>query len=126
MRHIFVIALLASGLASAADSLSDEEKFEAASRAVNSIDIVLKLYFLDNGSYPSVEQGLAILASTNASPNGAYLKKDPIDPWGRAYAYSESLPCPYAFSYGADGKLGGDGYATDIYPYGMPCDTPNK
>jgi len=126
MRRLLIVTLLTSSFASATESLSEEEKAEAAYRAANSIVIALKLYFLDNGSYPSTEQGLAVLASVNASSKGAYLKREPIDPWGRAYAYSASSPCPYAFSLGADGSFGGDGYDADVYPYGMPCENPNK
>lgn len=126
MRSFLVAVLVAISAVSAADSLSEEEKGEAAYRQANTLTMILSLYFLDHGSYPSEEQGVAVLASSSASPKGAYLKSDPIDPWGRRYAYSATLPCPYVFSLGADGRIGGDGYDADIYPYGKPCGTPNK
>ncbi len=57
------------------------------------IPTALKLYELDNGAFPTTEQGLSALRirpATNPIPqdwNGPYLEKDPIDPWGRPYVY---------------------------------------
>lgn len=53
----------------------------------------LKLYELDNGNYPSSEEGLNALLnkpSSAVSWNGPYLEKKPVDPWGRDYKYK----CP--------------------------------
>jgi general secretion pathway protein G len=50
----------------------------------------LKLYELDNGSFPSSEEGLNALLNRPSSANnwnGPYLEKKPIDPWGREYKY---------------------------------------
>jgi len=53
----------------------------------------LKLYELDNGNFPSTNQGLKALrtkASTNPVPrnwNGPYIEKEPNDPWGNPYEY---------------------------------------
>ena len=50
----------------------------------------LKLYELDNGMFPSTEEGLnALLAkpASAASWNGPYLERKPLDPWGREYKY---------------------------------------
>ncbi len=50
----------------------------------------LKLYELDNGEFPSTDEGLAALLVKPASANnwkGPYLEKKPIDPWGREYKY---------------------------------------
>ena len=58
------------------------------------IATALKLYELDNGTFPSTVQGLAALKvkpSTNPIPanwNGPYIEKNPIDPWGRAYVFA--------------------------------------
>jgi len=57
------------------------------------IPTALKLYELDNGAFPSTEQGLNALRvkpATNPIPqnwSGPYLEKEPIDPWGRSYVY---------------------------------------
>ena len=58
------------------------------------IPTALKLYELDNGFFPSTEQGLdALMKKPVTSPtpqnwNGPYLEKTPVDPWGRPYQYS--------------------------------------
>lgn len=58
------------------------------------ISTALDLYELDNGTFPSSEQGLKSLISKPSSspvPNnwkGPYLKKNNFsDPWGREYQY---------------------------------------
>ena len=75
-------------------------KAESAKIAVAKADInthlstALKLYELDNGVFPTKEQGLDALRvkpSSNPIPtnwNGPYIEKEPIDPWGRPYEYS--------------------------------------
>ncbi len=80
---------------------------------------------MDNGFYPSTEQGLDALIrmpSTGQVPknyrSGGYLdkKKMPADPWGNQYVYiSPGMQGDYDIvSYGADGTPGGEGYNADI------------
>lgn len=126
MRLLMLAMLATVNMANAADRLSEEEKGIAAYREANAINMILRLYALENGKYPSEEQGLAMLTSSSASPKGEYFKREPIDPWGRNYVYTASPFCSYVFSLGADGKTGGNGFDADIYPYGMPCGTPNN
>jgi general secretion pathway protein G len=50
----------------------------------------LKLYELDNGAFPTSEEGLNALLekpSSTANWNGPYIEKKPVDPWGREYKY---------------------------------------
>jgi len=50
----------------------------------------LKLYELDNGNFPTTDEGLNALLvkpSSASSWNGPYLEKKPLDPWGREYKY---------------------------------------
>ena len=81
------------------------------------------MYKLDNFSYPSTEQGLDALAKKPSgvpdAPNwrkGGYLDKPPKDPWSRPYLYLHpgSHGDVDVFSYGADGKPGGDGEDADV------------
>jgi general secretion pathway protein G len=57
------------------------------------IAVALDLYELDNGRYPTTEQGLEALRAKPASPpvprnwNGPYLRRSPADPWGNPYQY---------------------------------------
>ena len=74
------------------------------------IATALKLYELDNGNFPSTEEGLNALLSKPGSAinwNGPYLEKKPIDPWSREYKYKspgEHNPADYdLYSLGRDG-----------------------
>lgn len=70
----------------------------------------LKLYELDNGEFPSTEEGLNALLTKPSSTNnwkGPYLEKKPLDPWGREYKYKspgEHRTADYdLYSLGKDG-----------------------
>lgn len=74
------------------------------------IATALKLYELDNGGFPTTEEGLNALLSKAASApswNGPYLERKPFDPWGREYKYKspgEHRTADYdLYSLGKDG-----------------------
>lgn len=81
----------------------------------------LKLYKLDNGVYPSTEQGLDALVSPPTvgilprrwNPEG-YLEKVPLDPWGHPYLYLSDGKQYKLASLGADGEEGGEDENADI------------
>jgi general secretion pathway protein G len=82
------------------------------------IATALKLYELDNGTFPTTVEGLAALLiqpSSAVNWNGPYLESRPIDSWGREYQYEspgKHRPQDYdLFSFGKDGKEGGDDIA---------------
>lgn len=88
---------------------------------ISEMEQAMDLYKLDVGRYPLDSEGLQALAQKPATAsgwNGPYLKKAlPQDPWGGAYQYKavgRNGP-PDIFSFGADGKVGGEGDAADIY-----------
>jgi general secretion pathway protein G len=98
-----------------------ESKVKAAKIQIESFNSALDLYYLDVGSYPNSNDGLAALVQRpgNAeSWNGPYLKGGvvPNDPWGHQYVYrSPAEHAPYEIvSYGSDGQEGGAGTAADI------------
>ncbi|MBN1586609.1 MAG: type II secretion system major pseudopilin GspG [Candidatus Omnitrophica bacterium] len=71
---------------------SEQARKQVAAADINSnISVALKLYEMDNGSFPSSSEGLEALlkkpASGAASWSGPYLEKSPVDPWGQAYKY---------------------------------------
>lgn len=84
------------------------------------IDSSLGMYELDNGRYPTTEQGLeALITKPSGEPapvnwNGPYLKKKtvPKDPWGRAYVYrfpgTKNTDGYDLFSTGPDGTESAD------------------
>ena len=74
------------------------------------IATALKLYELDNGSFPTSTDGLNALLSKSSSAsnwNGPYLERKPLDPWGREYNYKspgEHRTADYdLYSFGNDG-----------------------
>jgi general secretion pathway protein G len=100
---------------------TDEARQTAAKTDIATIMQALKLYKLDNGIYPTQQQGLQALVvkpTTPPIPNNwkPYLEKLPTDPWGNPYQYlNPGVKGPVdVFSYGADGKPGGEGANADI------------
>ncbi|BCA80379.1 type II secretion system major pseudopilin GspG [Desulfuromonas sp. AOP6] len=101
----------------------EEARRTKAAVQIKSIEEALALYKLDNGNFPSTEQGLAALAQKPATGliptryrEGGYLKKIPQDPWNNNYVYlSPGTRGDYdLLSYGADGEPGGEGKNADI------------
>src|SRR6266705_2689722 len=113
---IVVIAVLASLVAPNVFQHVAEAKDTAARSQIEMLGAALDAYRLDNGRYPTTEQGLAGLWSEpRADPQprnwrGPYLRKDvPLDPWRQPYVNGFDL-----LSFGADGKPGGSGDDADI------------
>ncbi|HEX6616917.1 MAG TPA: type II secretion system major pseudopilin GspG [Gemmatimonadales bacterium] len=99
---------------------------EATARSqIEMLGAALDAYRLDNGRYPTTEQGLAALWNPPpgeprpANWRGPYLRKDvPADPWSRPYVYrspgEQSRGGYDLLSLGEDGKPGGAGEAADV------------
>lgn len=99
----------------------EKAKVRAARAQIELLGTALDTFRLDNGRYPSSQEGLAALRQRPFGVDrwdGPYLKKDvPGDPWGRPYFYRSPGEGgrPYdLLSYGADGAPGGDGDSRDI------------
>ena len=120
---ITIIGILAALIVPRIMDRPDQARATAARADVNAIMSALKLYKLDNGVYPSNEQGLQALVKKpergdiprNWKPGG-YLEKLPQDPWGTDYQYlNPGIRSEVdVFSMGADRKPGGEGYDADI------------
>lgn len=100
----------------------DQARVTAANADLRTIGAALKMYRLDNGDYPTSDQGLKALAvkpTTAPLPMGwnpeGYLPDVPKDPWGRDYVYQAPAPGGFSLiSLGKDGKPGGEGLDADI------------
>jgi general secretion pathway protein G len=120
---IVILGILAALIVPRIMDRPDQARATAARADVNAIMGALKLYKLDNGTYPSNEQGLLALVKKpdrgdvprNWKPGG-YLEKLPQDPWGTDYQYlNPGIRGEVdVFSMGADRKPGGEGYDADI------------
>lgn len=99
----------------------DEARVTAARSDIQQIGNALELYRLDNGQYPSSDQGLNALVeepagypeARNWSSEG-YLKRLPVDPWGEPYLYFNEDRSIEVYSFGVDRKEGGEGIDADI------------
>ena len=99
-----------------------ESRVTAARNQIINFQTALGTYNLDNGTFPTTEQGLQALRAKPAEAarwNGPYLTQDvPKDPWGHDYLYrypgEHNNDEPEIISLGADGQPGGDGLNADI------------
>ena len=123
MVVIIVLGLLAALVGPRILGRVSEAKSATARTQIELLGTALDNYRLDNGEYPTTEQGLAALQEKPtrepipANWRGPYLQKAlPNDPWGRPYVYrapgqDEEFDL---LSYGKDGQSGGEGDSADI------------
>jgi general secretion pathway protein G len=125
MVVIVILGILAGLIVPRIMGRPDEARMAKARIQMESIETALKLYKLDNGNYPSTEQGLQALVeapTVGQLPKnwrtGGYLEKGkvPKDPWDRDYLYiSPGAHGDFDLSSrGADGEPGGEGKDKDI------------
>ena len=121
MVVLVIIGVLAALIVPNVLERADDARISAARTDVNNLMQALKLYRLDNQRYPSSEQGLQALVQRPDKPPvpgnwKPYLDKLPNDPWGQPYVYvNPGIKGEIdVMSYGADGKLGGEGKNADV------------
>lgn len=98
--------------------------YEKKARAdFKNIETTLKVYRIDNYTYPTTEQGLeALVTAPNVAPEprnyppGGYMDSLPKDPWGRDYVYISpgDVKAYDIYTLGADGLNGGEGDNADL------------
>ena len=103
---------------------ADKAKVQTAGTQIKMLGGALQTMRLDISRWPTEQEGLALLttrpAGTEAARGwaGPYLDEAvPSDPWGKPYQYAPqaSGDQPYTlYSFGADGKPGGEGQDADI------------
>ena len=123
---VMIIGMLMAVIANRFLGRAQEAQVTLAATQLRQIEQALEMYRLDNGRYPTEEQGLRALVREPESepaprnyPPGGYLKSDGIrDPWSLEYEYI--VPGQYnshsfdLFSYGPDGAEGGEAQDADI------------
>lgn len=116
-----IIAMLAGIVGPQVMKHMGASKTKAARVQIEDLAASLDMYKLDEGRYPTAQQGLSALVERPSDAkrwNGPYLRKDkiPQDPWNQDYHYV--FPGQHGkfdlFSYGADEKEGGEGEDQDI------------
>lgn len=122
---IVIIGILAGYVGPKLMGRPEEAKRTKAMLQIQGIETALKMYKLDNGMYPSTEQGLQALVEPPSTGrlapqwrDGGYLDKNklPMDPWKNEFVYlSPGLQGDFDLSsYAADGEAGGEGDGLDI------------
>jgi general secretion pathway protein G len=123
MVVMVILALLVAAVAPNILGRTDQARITIAKQDIRNISNALDLYRLDNHTYPSTEQGLMGLVQRptgfpepkNWNRDG-YLKALPKDPWGNDYQYvSPGVNGAFdLYSFGSDGREGGDDSNADI------------
>lgn len=127
MAVVLIIALLGTLVGTAVVGQIDKARVTTAKTQIKQLEAALEFYQMDNGRYPTSDQGLEALISeptieplaTDYRPEG-YLKGGavPRDPWKETYNYqSPGSNNPHSFdlwTYGKDRQAGGDGTSTDL------------
>ncbi len=125
MVVIVILGILAGLIIPRIMGRPDEARRAKARIQLESLETALKLYRLDNGNYPTTEQGLQALveppgvgAPAKNWRQGGYLEKGkvPKDPWDNDFLYiSPGAHSDFDLSsFGADGEPGGEGKNKDI------------
>jgi len=125
MVVIAILGILAALIVPRIVGRTDDARIAAAKTDIATIMQALKLYRLDNGRYPSTEQGLrALIEKPSSEPlplnwkQGGYLERNsvPKDPWGKEYQYLNPGQRGEidVFSLGADGQAGGEANNADV------------
>ena len=122
---IIVIGLLAGLVGPRILGRVSEARTATARTQIELLGLALDNYRLDNGGYPTTEDGLAALQEKPVRDaaainwRGPYLRKAlPSDPWGRPYHYAspgEHSPATYdLWTLGRDGVEGGQDDDADV------------
>ena len=116
MVVVVIMAILAAIVVPKIMERPEQARIVKAKQDILAIENAMDLYKLDNGHYPSPQQGIDALVkkpTTDPMPTNwsGYLKTVPIDPWGNPYHYSN--PGKHSdidiYTYGPSGKPGGKG-----------------
>lgn len=125
MVVVIILGILAMYIGPKLMGRTEQAKETQARVQMESLETALKLYKLDNGFYPTTEQGLqALIEKPESAPapnkwrKGGYLEKSrvPKDPWGNEFIYlSPGVHGDFDIvSFGADGVSGGEDEGRDV------------
>lgn len=118
---LVVMGMLAAIVTPQVTSMMSGAKSNAAGLQIDAIATALNYYQIDVGNYPTQEQGLnSLLKRPSDVQNwrGPYIRKSQhlLDPWKRPFLYRvPGREGPFdVYSWGADGKEGGEGDNADV------------
>lgn len=116
MLVMVILVILAAVVVPKFTGRSEQAREAAAKTDISTIEAQLEAFEIDNGRYPTSEEGLMALIEAPSNVRGwkgPYLKRGlPKDPWGNPYIYAfPATHSPSGFdlsSMGPDGHEGGD------------------
>ena len=123
MVVVVILGILASIVVPRLLDEPEKARRTTAATQIRSFEEALGIFKLENGFFPTTEQGLSALVEKptvgrvpNRYKDGGYIKKIPLDPWGQQYLYlSPGVHGDFdLFSYGPDGESGGEGDDADV------------
>jgi len=129
MVVVIIIGLLASIAVPTVLDRVDESRVKKVQADFKALQTALKLYRIDNFTYPTSDQGLeALVTKPTLAPvprnwkAGGYIETLQLDPWGHPYLYmSPGEGHEYdIYTLGADGVSGGEGPNADIHVWQQP------
>jgi general secretion pathway protein G len=113
MVVVAILGILAAFVLPKIMSRPDQARIVKVKQDILTIQSALDLYKLDNGYYPSTDQGLSALVTKPTVPPiprdwkaDGYLQEVPFDPWGEPYQYLNESEKLKIYSYGPKGKEG--------------------
>lgn len=123
MVVVVIIGILATIIVINVLPAQNQAMVEKARADVSQLENAVEMYRLTMNTYPTDEEGLAVLVTPPDDarlaarfPEGGFINRLPTDPWGADYQYA--IPGEYGrydiWSFGADGRAGGEGEDADI------------
>jgi general secretion pathway protein G len=113
MVVVVILGILAAIIVPKIMSRPEQARMVKVKQDLMAVQSALDLYKLDNGFYPSTDQGLEALVKKPSSPptpsnwkSDGYLQDLPTDPWGELYQYANEDERLKIFSFGPKGKDG--------------------
>lgn len=120
MVVVVIIGILAALVITQIGGRADDAKKEATKAMITQIDDAIEFFKIDHNRYPERLDDLLsrpAYVDSNKWRKGGYLKKKPLDGWGREFVFRVPGSGDHSFdviSFGADGREGGQGYDEDL------------
>jgi general secretion pathway protein G len=127
MAVVLIMGLLAGIVGTVVVGRINEARTQTARAQIKQLESALTFYQMDNGRFPTTDQGLqSLVVKPTGAPEprnykpGGYLQGGavPPDPWGAPYEYqAPGVHNPQGFdlwTYGADAQPGGEGADQDV------------
>jgi len=129
MVVLAIMGLLAAIVAPNVIGALQKGKGQKVRADFTTLETALKMYKMDNGFYPTTDQGLEALVTAPSGspeprsyPSEGYMPRLPQDPWKGEYVYqSPGDGRPYdVYTLGSDGLEGGEEEAADVSIWDKP------